>query len=54
MSEYEAKMDQWISDGWLEPHNETKHGLIGGLIPLMAAHQPNKLKKNVLSLTTAS
>ena len=43
--EYESEMGQWIQDGWLEEHNESIHGTVQGVIPLMAAFQPNKQRK---------
>ena len=42
---FEEEVDQWIDDGWLELYQADKHGEVGGVIPLMAAKQPNKPKK---------
>ena len=42
---YEAEMEKWIQDGWLEEHDEAVHGRVQGVIPLMAAFQPNKQRK---------
>lgn len=42
---FEAEIEQWIRDGWLEPYQYEVHGRIDGVIPLMAAKQPNKAKK---------
>ena len=44
-SEYEAELDQWVADGWLELYDRHVHGDVTGVIPLMAANQPNKPKK---------
>ena len=44
-SEYEAELDQWVNDGWLELYDKHIHGDVSGVIPLMAASQPNKPKK---------
>ena len=43
-SEYEAELDRWVADGWLKLHNPEVHG-VDGVIPLVAASQPNKPKK---------
>ena len=43
--EFDNEVKQWISDGWLEEHNSKIHGKLNGIIPLMAAKQPNKPKK---------
>ena len=43
--EYDSEVQQWVSDGWLEPYNAQVHGKADGIIPLMAAEQPNKPKK---------
>ena len=43
--EYDEQVQQWIANGWLQPHDSTIHGQITGLIPLMAACQPNKPTK---------
>jgi len=45
LDDYEAERDQWVADGWLELHDPQVHGDVFGLIPLMAANQPNKPKK---------
>ncbi|XP_067931809.1 uncharacterized protein [Watersipora subatra] len=42
---YELEVEQWINNGWLQPHNEKLHGKVTGVIPLMAAAQPNKPTK---------
>ena len=42
--EYEQELQQGIASGWLEPHDERKHGPIGDVIPFMAVEQPNKSK----------
>lgn len=42
---FEDEVDQWIENGWLEPYQKSKHGEVNGVIPLMAAKQPNKQKK---------
>ena len=43
--EFDSEVQQWVSDGWLEPYNAQVHGKADGIIPLMAAEQPNKPKK---------
>lgn len=43
--EYDGEIKQWIADGWLEEHDERVHGVVTGVIPLMAAKQPNKPRK---------
>ena len=43
--EFDSELQQWVNDGWLEPYNVQIHGKADGIIPLMAAEQPNKLKK---------
>ena len=42
ISEHEAGLEQWVADGWVELHNPEVHGDVDGVIPLMAASQPNK------------
>lgn len=42
---YDKELEQWIKDGWLEQHDESVHGTVDGVIPLMAAFQPNKQRK---------
>ncbi|XP_067936897.1 E3 ubiquitin-protein ligase rnf213-alpha-like [Watersipora subatra] len=43
--EYEKQVMQWIKNGWLQPHREALHGPVTGIIPLLAATQPNKETK---------
>ncbi|XP_067949646.1 uncharacterized protein [Watersipora subatra] len=43
--EYEKQVMQWIENGWLQPHREALHGPVTGIIPLLAATQPNKETK---------
>ena len=43
--EFDSEVQQWVNDGWLEPYNVQIHGKADGIIPLMAAEQPNKPKK---------
>ena len=43
--EYEKEVDSWIVDGWLEEYDEKVYGVVDGVIPLMAAKQPNKPRK---------
>lgn len=43
--EYCKEVEQWIDNGWLQPHNSAIHGQVTGVIPLMAAPQPNKPTK---------
>ncbi|XP_067932771.1 uncharacterized protein [Watersipora subatra] len=40
-----CEIEQWISNGWLEPHDVKIHGDVSGIIPLMAVFQPNKGRK---------
>ena len=39
---YDNEIEQWISNGWLEPHDVRLHGEVSGVIPLMAVLQQNK------------
>ena len=41
---YEAEIEEWITNGWLEPYDDEKLGPAKGLIPLMAIIQQNKDK----------
>ena len=41
---YEAEIEEWITNGWLEPCDDKKLGPAKGLIPLMAIVQQNKGK----------
>jgi transposase InsO family protein len=43
--EYEDEVSQWIDSGWLVEYNPQVHGRASGILPLMAARQPNKPKK---------
>ena len=43
--EYEKEVVSWINDGWLEEYDRKVHGVVDGVIPLMAAKQPNKPRK---------
>ena len=43
--EFEMEVRQWIDAGWLEEYSPDVHGRAEGVIPLMAARQPNKPKK---------
>ena len=43
--EYDKQVQQWIGNGWLQPYDKTIHGQVTGLIPLLAARQPNKPTK---------
>ena len=38
----EAEIEEWITNGWLEPYDDEKLGPAKGLIPLMAIVQQNK------------
>ncbi|MEM7283949.1 MAG: retropepsin-like aspartic protease [Pseudomonadota bacterium] len=42
--EFEGKLDEWVSKGYLVPYDEVKHGLVKGLIPMFAVEQTNKKK----------
>ena len=39
---YEAEIEEWITNGWLEPYDDEKLGPAKGLIPLVAIVQQNK------------
>ena len=41
---YEAEIEEWTTNGWLEPYDDEKLGPAKGLIPLMAIIQQNKDK----------
>ena len=41
---YEAEIEEWITNGWLEPYDDNRLGPAKGLIPLMAIVQQNKDK----------
>ena len=41
---YEAEIEEWITNGWLEPYDDETLGPAKGLIPLMAIIQQNKDK----------
>ncbi|XP_067935621.1 uncharacterized protein [Watersipora subatra] len=43
--QYSCEIEQWISNGWLEPHDVKIHGNVSGIIPLMAVFQSNKGRK---------
>ena len=42
---YEKEVQSWIDCGWLVEHNVSKHGEVKGVIPMLAAFQPNKDRK---------
>ncbi len=42
--EYEAEVANWIREGWLQEHDPQVHGVVNGVIPLMAVAQPHKQK----------
>lgn len=39
---YHEQIQQWINDGWLQLYDNKLHGTVTGIVPLMAAAQPNK------------
>ena len=39
---YDAEIEEWITNGWLEPYDDEKVEPAKGLIPLMAIVQQNK------------
>ncbi|XP_043200350.1 uncharacterized protein LOC122369575 [Amphibalanus amphitrite] len=41
---YDAELELWIREGWLQPYDERVDGPVRGLIPLMAVPQPNQDK----------
>ena len=41
---YEAEIEEWITNGWLEPYDDEKVGPVKWLIPLMAIVQKNNDK----------
>ena len=43
-ADFDGKLSQWMSEGWLVPYDETRLEPPRGLIPLMAIEQPNKHK----------
>ncbi|XP_067943044.1 uncharacterized protein [Watersipora subatra] len=43
--EFDEEVQRWIDDEWLELYDSTVHGHVEGIIPLMAAKQPNKPNK---------
>ena len=42
--EFDAEIDEWIANGWLQPYDEKTDGPPRGLLPLMAVEQPNKVR----------
>jgi hypothetical protein len=42
---YEREVESWIECGWLVEHDVSKHGEVKGVIPMLAAFQPNKDSK---------
>ncbi|XP_067933713.1 uncharacterized protein [Watersipora subatra] len=42
---FDEEVQRWIDDEWLELYDNTVHGHVEGIIPLMAAKQPNKPNK---------
>lgn len=44
-SEFEKEVESWIECGWLVEHDKSVHGEVRGVIPLLAAFQPNKERK---------
>ena len=42
--EYDAELDLWVREGWLQPYDERTDGPARALIPLMAVPQPNQGK----------
>ena len=42
---FDLEVEKWVNEGWLEPYHSTVHGHVGGLVPMMAAAQPNKPTK---------
>lgn len=42
--EYESELNQWITNEWLIPYDESTYGPVRGTIPLMAVVQQNKQK----------
>ena len=42
---YEKEVESWIECGWLVEHDVSKHGEVKGVIPMLAAFQPNKDRK---------
>ena len=39
---FSQEIDGWISNGWLVPHDESVHGKIAGVLPLLARVQEHK------------
>lgn len=42
---YEEEVESWIGNSWLVEHDSSVHGDVQGVIPMMAAFQPNKERK---------
>ena len=42
---YDTELRKWVEEGWLEPYDRVVHGQVDGVVPLMAASQPNKPTK---------
>ncbi|KAF0293263.1 hypothetical protein FJT64_008856 [Amphibalanus amphitrite] len=42
--EYDAELESWLRNGWLQPYDEAVHGPPRGLVPLMAVPQANKVR----------
>lgn len=44
--EFDAKVNQWIVDSWLQEYEHNIHGQANDVEPLMAEKPPKKLKKS--------
>ncbi|XP_043225494.1 uncharacterized protein LOC122383282 [Amphibalanus amphitrite] len=44
ITEYDAELESWLRNGWLQPYDEAVHGPPRGLVPLMAVPQANKVR----------
>ena len=42
--EFDAEIEEWIANGWLQLYDEGTDGPPRGLLPLMAVQQPNKVR----------
>ena len=42
---FDAELGKWVKEGWLVPYDPLVHGEVTGVVPLMAAAQPNKPTK---------
>ena len=41
---FNEELESWIENGWLVPYNKQQHGMLRGLVPLMAVYQSHRSK----------